>query len=201
MGDVRLRLGAKRWLTWTSSLVKDGSRLEPLVRRRAGRSPSAEPQGNPVSGPPPEAFSTLRLDGIMAPKSKKSARKSSPRTPSLWVASTAVVVGNREAARRWYNEVLGLPTAMQEGHWLTVGHPRKGGAIHLCQAAELDPPLPMEPGNTGILLLLDGDFQTQCDALKRRGVAFVEGPIQRPWGWDATIRDPDGNELLLMPSG
>jgi catechol 2,3-dioxygenase-like lactoylglutathione lyase family enzyme len=110
------------------------------------------------------------------------------------------VVKDRAASLRWYTEVLGLPVAMPGDHWVTVGHSRKGGAIHLCQGSELDPPVPLEPGNTGILLLLDGDFHANCEALKARGVEFVDGPTQRPWGWDATIRDPDGNELLLMPS-
>ena len=137
----------------------------------------------------------------MPSKAKPKARPSVPTTAAPWVASTAVVVKDRAAALRWYNEVLGLPTAMKMEHWLTVGQPGKGGALHLCQGAELDPPVPLEPGNSGILLLLDGDFHAQCAALKARGVEFVEGPTERPWGWDATIRDPDGNELLLMPSG
>jgi predicted enzyme related to lactoylglutathione lyase len=136
----------------------------------------------------------------MPPAPKKASRAPSPKAPSPWVASTAVVVKNNRAALRWYNEVLGLPTAMDGDHWITVGSPKKGAALHLCQADENHPPIPMEPGNTGILLLLDGDFHAQCEALKGRGVKFVDGPTERPWGWDATIQDPDGNEILLMPS-
>ena len=87
-----------------------------------------------------------------------------------------------------------------DGHWLTVGRKGRGGALHLCQVSELDPKAPLEPGATGILLLLEGDFHRRCEELKARGVDFVEGPTERPWGWDATVRDPDGNELLLMPA-
>lgn len=30
-------------------------------------------------------------------------------------------------------------------------------------------------------------------------VEFAHEPTQQPWGvWDAMIRDPDGNELLLL---
>jgi catechol 2,3-dioxygenase-like lactoylglutathione lyase family enzyme len=137
----------------------------------------------------------------MAPKSKSRPAKSVKSTLAPVVSSTAVVVKDRAVALRWYTEVLGLPVAVPGDHWVTVGNPRKGGAIHLCQGSELDPPLPLEPGNTGILLLLDGDFHASCAELKSRGVEFVDGPTQRPWGWDATIRDPDGNELLLMPTG
>ncbi len=136
----------------------------------------------------------------MAPKAKAKSRKSTAKAPRPWVASTAVVVKDRTRALRWYNEVLGLPTVMSGEHWVTVGRARKGGALHLCQGSELEPAVAPEPGNTGILLLLEGDFDEQCEALKARGVEFVEGPVERPWGRDATIRDPDGNELLLMPA-
>ena len=136
----------------------------------------------------------------MAAKSKSKPPKASKNKAAPWVASTAVVVRDRARSLGWYTDVLGLPIAISGDHWVTVGHGRKGGAIHLCQGSDLDPPVPLEPGNSGILLLLDGDFHANCEDLKARGVEFVEGPTQRPWGWDATIRDPDGNELLLMPS-
>jgi len=136
----------------------------------------------------------------MAPKSKSKPATPSKSRVTPWVASTAVVVKDRKNSLRWYTEVLGLPIAVPGDHWVTVGHAQKGGAIHLCQGSDLEPPVPLEPGNSGILLLLDGDFHANCEALKARGVEFVDGPTQRPWGWDATIRDPDGNELLLMPS-
>jgi catechol 2,3-dioxygenase-like lactoylglutathione lyase family enzyme len=136
----------------------------------------------------------------MAQKSKSKSAKPATSTITPVVSSTAVVVKDRAAALRWYTEVLGLSIAIPGEHWVTVGHPRKGGAIHLCQGSDLDPPVPLEPGNTGILLILDGDFQANCEALKAKGIEFVDGPTQRPWGWDATVRDPDGNELLLMPA-
>ena len=136
----------------------------------------------------------------MAPKSKPNSPKSSKSKIAPWVASTAVVVKDRKNSLRWYTDVLGLPIAISGDHWVTVGRAGKGGAIHLCQGSELDPPVPLEPGNSGILLLLEGDFHANCQELKARGVEFVDGPTQRPWGWDATIRDPDGNELLLMPA-
>jgi len=136
----------------------------------------------------------------MAPKPKTKASNSSKGKLSPWVTSTAVVVKDRNASLEWYTKILGLPVATPGEHWTTVGHPKKGGAIHLCQGSDLDPPVPLEPGNTGIMLLLPGDFQASCRELRARGVEFVDGPTERPWGWDATIRDPDGNELLLMPA-
>ena len=136
----------------------------------------------------------------MAPKSKSKAAKKPHGKLAPFVASAAVVVKDRKESARWYTELLGLPVAVSMEHWITVGQARRGGAIHLCQGAELDPPIPLEPGNTGILVLLPGDFAANCAELKSRGIRFVDGPTKRPWGWDATISDPDGNELLLMPA-
>ncbi|MCI4336703.1 MAG: VOC family protein [Thermoplasmata archaeon] len=116
------------------------------------------------------------------------------------MASVAVVVRSREAAKRWYTEQLGLTVLMDMGHWLTVGKKGEGGAIHLCQVDEAGPGVTMEPGNSGILLVVPGTVQEAYDEMKARGVKFEGPPEERPWGWDATVRDPDGNLILLMPS-
>jgi len=83
--------------------------------------------------------------------------------------------------------------------WGTLDHGRsqgEGGALHLCQASK---ELPLEPGNTGILVIVENDLKTACAQLKSRGVEFVHEPTKQPWGvWDAMIRDPDGNDILLM---
>ena len=115
-----------------------------------------------------------------------------------WVGSVAVMVSDRERSKRWYTEKLGMSVLMGGDHWVTVGRKGKGGAIHLCLASDVEG-LPLEPGNTGILVLVDGDLKKECEALKKRGVDFVHAPKKQPWGlWDAMVRDPDGNELLLM---
>ena len=130
-----------------------------------------------------------------------------PRRPSrkaklspISVATVAVVVQSREAAKRWYTEKLGLTILTDMGHWVTVGRKDDGGAIHLCQVDEAPPGTSLEPGNSGILLVVPGTIQQAYRVLSRRGVEFEGPPEERPWGWDATIRDPDGNTMLLMPS-
>lgn len=108
------------------------------------------------------------------------------------------MVSDLERSKEWYTEKLGLSVLMAETHWVTVGRKGKGGAIHLCLASGIGG-LPLEPGNTGILVFLDGDLKVRCKALKARGVKFVHPPLKQPWGlWDALVRDPDGNEILLM---
>jgi len=128
-----------------------------------------------------------------------AAKKGKAKGGAPWMASVAVMVADREKAKKWYTEKLGMSVLVEMEHWLTVGRAGKGGAIHLCLGSEIG--FPLEPGNTGILVMVDGDLKAECAKLKGRGVEFVHEPTKQPWGvWDATIRDLDGNEILLMES-
>jgi catechol 2,3-dioxygenase-like lactoylglutathione lyase family enzyme len=116
---------------------------------------------------------------------------------SAWVASVAVMVSEAGRAKEWYTSKLGLSVLQDGEHWITVGRKEKGGAIHLCVATPDG--FSLEPGNTGILVMVGGDLREECAKLKEQGVHFVHEPTKQPWGvWDAMIRDPDGNEILLM---
>jgi catechol 2,3-dioxygenase-like lactoylglutathione lyase family enzyme len=120
------------------------------------------------------------------------------KTP--WVSSVPIVVSDREAAKKWYVEKLGLALIADDDHWVTVGGKGKGSELHLCQASENQPkPIPLEPGPSGIVIALPGNFQAACRRLKEAGVEFSHPPEKSPWGWHATIRDPDGNEHYLSP--
>ena len=131
------------------------------------------------------------------PSTKKTSGK-----PQPYFESVAIVVSDRKRAAAWYTKTLGLDVLDQEEHWVTVGRKGKSGKIHLCQSTEYDETAQLEPGNSGILLGLAGkDFVADCAKLKAQGVAFVQEPKVESWGTYATIRDPDGNELTLMPTG
>ncbi len=133
--------------------------------------------------------------------SKKSHRRSKNRN-SPWVASVPVVVSDREASKKWYTEKLGLTLTANDDHWVTVGGAKgKGSQLHLCQASENFPnPIPLEPGPSGIVIVLPGDFVRACKQLEEAGVEFSHKPEKAEWGWYATIRDPDGNEHYLAPA-
>ena len=120
-----------------------------------------------------------------------------PTKSGPWVASVAVVVSDKGRAKRWYSEKLGLSILANEAHWVGVGRRGKGAMIHLCEYPEPGN-VRLEPGNSGILLLVEDDLRTRYEELRARGVDYARPPTEHPWGWDATIRDPDGNELLLM---
>ena len=141
----------------------------------------------------------------MPTKSKRASAGTKPGRratglPKAHVASIAVVVSDRKKATEWYTKRLGLDVVESMDHWVTVGRKGKGGMLHLCQMSEFEPDSPLEPGNSGITLRVPGtDFAAECGRLKENGVEFLEGPKKESWGWYATVRDPDGNELFLMP--
>lgn len=120
---------------------------------------------------------------------------------SSWIVSVPVVVSDREVSKKWYTEKLGLDLIASDDHWVTVGGKGgKGSILHLCQASENQPkPIPLEPGASGIVIALPGDFVEECKRLEQRGVEFSHPPENASWGWFATIRDPDGNEHYLSP--
>jgi catechol 2,3-dioxygenase-like lactoylglutathione lyase family enzyme len=120
--------------------------------------------------------------------------------PKAHVATVAIVVSDRKSATDWYTRGLGLEVVESMDHWVAVGRKGKGGLLHLCQMNEFEANAPLEPGNSGITLRIPGtDFVAACEALKANGVEFTEGPKKEDWGWYATVRDPDGNEIFLMP--
>jgi len=130
----------------------------------------------------------------------KGSRAGASGLPKSHVASIAVVVSDRKKATEWYTARLGLDVIESMDHWVAVGRKGKGGMLHLCQMSEFSPDAPLEPGNSGITLRVPGtDFVAECAKLKANGVEFIEGPQKESWGWYATVRDPDGNELFLMP--
>lgn len=139
----------------------------------------------------------------MPTKSKgpgRSAARNRASLPKAHVATIAVIVSDRKKATEWYTQRLGLALIESMDHWVAVGRKGKGGMLHLCQISEFEATAPLEPGNSGITLRVPGpDFVKACAALKANGVEFAEEPKKESWGWYATVRDPDGNELFLMP--
>ena len=133
-------------------------------------------------------------------KPKPRAARSESAVPAAFLQSVAVVVADRTQAREWYSKTLGLDVLDDDDHWVTVGRKGRDGRLHLCQTSEFETKAKLEPGNTGILLLVPGDFQAECARWKEAGVEFTEGPAKASWGWYAVIKDPDGNEFPVGPA-
>lgn len=75
-----------------------------------------------------------------------------------------------------------------------------GTMVNLLAATEapgLIEPLPVAPPRAGVRAMITlkvSDVDAACSALTARGVAFLNGPIDRPWGRrTAAFADPAGH--------
>ena len=103
-----------------------------------------------------------------------------------------------EAPRRFYVDVLGRPIVFEDDACVIV---RFGEMMINClalpAAGELVAPLaPSHPAPSPhcVLTVRVEDVDTAFADLKSRGVIFLNGPIDRPWGRrTAAFRDPTGH--------
>lgn len=69
--------------------------------------------------------------------------------------------------------------------------------LQIERAPQLVEPLPVAPSQAGARMLLTirvADVDATCDSLKARGVALLNGPVDRPWGRrTAAFADPSGH--------
>jgi catechol 2,3-dioxygenase-like lactoylglutathione lyase family enzyme len=106
--------------------------------------------------------------------------------------TAAVVVKDLKKAKKFYTAKLGLKTIDNFGHWVTVGQPKNGFRIHLCETS------PADKGNTGIAFSVDATLDAAYKAFKKKGVKFSVPPTKQAWGIECRFLDLDGNEFWLM---
>ncbi len=133
-----------------------------------------------------------------ASRAAKPPARRAPAKPHF--ASVAVVVSDRHRSVKWYTENFGLDHITDMDHWQTVGEKGRPTELHICQVSEYDDKAPLEPGNTGIAFRLAGDFVAACAALRARGVEFSVPATKAEWGWWGMVKDPDGNEICVLPA-
>jgi catechol 2,3-dioxygenase-like lactoylglutathione lyase family enzyme len=118
---------------------------------------------------------------------------------------------DQDKARDFYVDVLGFEprtdVTMGEGfRWVTVGHPSQPELeITLMTPG---PPLDdeaaafvrrqLEKGQSGGLGLHVDDCRKTFEELSAKGVEFLQGPAERPYGVEAVMRDNSGNWLVLV---
>ncbi|HEX7300097.1 MAG TPA: VOC family protein [Solirubrobacteraceae bacterium] len=126
-----------------------------------------------------------------------------------------VWVHDQDEALAFYTEKLGMEvrddvTVAEMGNfrWLTVGPP---GQPDVALALMVVPGPPvfdndtagqlrtlMAKGAAGGLFFSSDDCRASYDELKSRGVEFTEEPTDRPYGVDAALRDPSGNNIRIV---
>lgn len=114
------------------------------------------------------------------------------------IRAITLFVEDREEAKRFYEEVFGLPVVFEDdvSAVFTFGDT----LINLLQTTAADELIrPAEVGSREAgarfqLTLEVDDVDAMCAELARRGVKLLNGPIDRPWGIrTASFRDPGGH--------
>ncbi len=130
------------------------------------------------------------------------------------LATTQLWVHDQDVALDFYTHKLGMEvrqdvTVPEMGNfrWLTVSPVGQEDVAIVLMAI---PPAPimdeatakdvrslMARGYAGTVFLTTEDCRKSYDELRARGVEFTEEPEERPYGIDASFRDPSGNSFRL----
>ena len=131
----------------------------------------------------------------------------------ITIANTQLWVHDQDEALAFYTEKLGWEvkadvTLAELGgfRWLAVGPAHQEVSVVLMaipgppvmdEATAEDVRTLMAKGFAGTIFLTTDDVRAEYEALKARGVEFVEEPEERPYGIDTGFRDPSGNHVRL----
>jgi predicted enzyme related to lactoylglutathione lyase len=114
------------------------------------------------------------------------------------VTRLSIPVSDQDRAKDFYINKLGFqltreaPMPMGENtRWIEVA-PSGGMTTIILGNWFTD----MKPGSVEGVMMETKNIDADVEALKKAGVA-VEGPFDTPWGRQATIKDPDGNGIVL----
>jgi catechol 2,3-dioxygenase-like lactoylglutathione lyase family enzyme len=132
----------------------------------------------------------------------------------LKIANAQLWVHDQDEALDFYTRKLGFEVRadvtmpeLGDFRWLAVGPPGQED-ISVVLMAIPGPPV-FEPetveqvrtlmgkGAAGTIFLTTDDCRAAYEELTGRGVEFVDVPEERPYGIDASFRDPSGNHIRL----
>jgi len=125
------------------------------------------------------------------------------------IAQVALVVRDYDEAIEYFTTRLGFTlledTALSPTKRWVVVAPAGGGGASLLLARATAPEQERSIGNqTGgrvFLFLRTDDFRRDYDAMRSRGVRFVEGPREEAYGTVAVFEDLYGNRWDLVQPG
>ena len=130
------------------------------------------------------------------------------------IANAQLWVHDQQEALDFYTKKVGMEVRadvtmaeLGDFRWVTVGPPGQDDVSIVLMAIPGEPVFTAETaeeirnlmakGVAGTVFLTTDDCQAAYEDLKGRGVEFVDTPEERPYGIDASFRDPSGNHLRL----
>ena len=107
------------------------------------------------------------------------------------IATVWLPVSDMSAAIDFYNGTLGLTVKQQEEEWSELE--LDGVTIGLNKRES-----PSGDGGAVAAFTVQGELEAAIEELGGKGVQFVDGISEHPWGRIAPFKDPDGNDLQLF---
>jgi catechol 2,3-dioxygenase-like lactoylglutathione lyase family enzyme len=132
----------------------------------------------------------------------------------LKIATTQLWVNDQDEALAFYTDKVGMEVRadvtmpeMGDFRWLTVSPAGQedvaivlmaipGAPVFDDETAQAIRDLTAKGAASAVFLTTD-DVHAEYEALKARGVEFVDTPEERPYGIDCAFRDPSGNHFRL----
>ena len=131
------------------------------------------------------------------------------------LTTVQVWVHDQDEALAFYTDKLGLElredvTVPEMGNfrWLSVGVPGQDDVAIVLMAIPGPPVFEEETraqihallakGASGGLFFATDDIHGTYEELKNRGVEFTQEPTEQPYGVDAGLRDPSGNQFRMV---
>ena len=114
------------------------------------------------------------------------------------ITAITLFVEDLAVAKRFYGEVFDLPVAFEDDNSAVFEFGNTMvNLLKTAAAGELIGPAVVASREAGSRLQLTievDDVDAMCGELGRRGVALLNGPMDRPWGVrTASFRDPGGH--------
>ncbi len=108
------------------------------------------------------------------------------------IAFTVYAVRDVKKAREFYTRAFGLrETANWEDKWVEFD-------IGPGTFAITDGFAQLSPGASAAMVAFEvADFQATVKELENKGIKMSAGPFDTPVCWSGTVRDPDGNEVMI----
>jgi catechol 2,3-dioxygenase-like lactoylglutathione lyase family enzyme len=121
------------------------------------------------------------------------------------VGTISVFVADQERAKAFYTEKLGMELRADAplfpgsaARWIAVAPAGAQTEIVLYLPDENWAHYEAMVGQAQALTLSTSNVRATYEALKARGVEFTQEPEVQPWGTFVTLKDSEGNSLLLV---
>ena len=118
----------------------------------------------------------------------------------MHVSVVSIPVSDQDRAKKFYTDVLGFEQLADaqmnpDMRWVHLSAPDGGASITL---VNWFPSMPA--GSLGGLVLEVDDIDARHAELVAQGYEFPDGIQTQPWGRYVTVKDPDGNGIVLQTS-